>query len=245
MHHDHGAQHHDPTGHRRFLGFASVSKLRERAAQVMTTGLYNIPDWDTRKRTAPATQQTEKFPVRDIGVCDGIADFDEERRQIDLRLGIPTPGDFPVLTVSQLIEAEKRVMELIHTLELAVGRCYDELESAKKASLNPFEQRGKYLNAHEWSSQMTQKVGERLRTRDSDTKRTWHLEKTSSAASPIRKQFMTASPRRERALQVARAPSFFQPSALVEKASTLHQLQEEQQRAVDEGFSKSSVTQED
>ena len=235
---DYGSQHSDPTNLRRVHGFASVDKLLARVASVMTSGVYTPPEWDTRKKTVGSGQQTDSVAVRDIGVCDGIADFEEERRHIDLRIKIPTPGTFPVLTVSQLLDAEKRIMELITVLELEIGRCHDE-EQAKKASMNPFSANGQYVSPEEWTQRMTERVADRLRARGQDeSEALFYSHKLRLAASPQRRKLVTASPRREASLALARTPPLWNAGPTISSQQELHA---EQQRAVDEAISKAQA----
>ena len=171
-------------------------------------------------------------------MCDGIADFEEERRHLDLRINIPTPGTFPVLTVSQLLDAEKRIMELITKLELEIGHCHDE-ELAKKAAMNPFSTNGQYVTSDEWTHRMTERVTDRLRARGQDEgEAQFYSHKLLLAASPQRRKLVTASPRREAGLQIARSAPLWEAGPAL---SAQHDLHAEQQRAVDDALAKAQA----
>jgi hypothetical protein len=203
----------------------------------MTGGVYTIPEWDTRRTTSGAAQQTDKIQVRDVGVCDGIADFEEERRHLDLRTNLPTPGSFPVLTVSQLLEAEKRILELITRLELEIGRCHDEEEAVKIASNQHTTTNGAYVSTVEWTQRMKARVTDRLRARGhDDSEVAFYADKLLLAASPLRRHFVTAPPRREASLAIARAPPLVDQSLVT--ATSQQELHAEQQRAVDDALAK-------
>jgi hypothetical protein len=228
----------DPTDVRRAFGFASAANLRARVATIMTTGRYVVPEWDTRKKSAVAAQQTDRLYVRDVGVCDGIADFEEEQRHLDLKIGMPTPGTFPVLTVSQLLDAEKRVLELITRLELEIGRCHDE-ERTKKISMNTLSTNGMYVSTAEWTHHMRERVTDRLRARGQDEAEVaFYSHKLLQASSPQRRQLVTASPRREASLAIARAPPLLETSLTVSSKQDLHM---EQQRAVEDALIKAQA----
>ncbi len=232
--HTPSSRHTDPGHIRRAYAFAPQASLRARVASVMTSGLYTVPDWDTRKKTTGAVQQTDRIALRDIGVCDGIVDNDEEQRHIDLKINIPTPGMFPVLTVAQLLDAQKRIMDLITRLELEIGRCHDE-EVAKKAAINPLTTNGSYVSTSEWTQHMRERVTDRLRARgQDDAEVAFYAHKLMLASSPQRRQLVTASPRREAALAIARAPPLMQIGVM----NSQQELHAEQQRAVEDALAK-------
>ena len=111
--------------------------------------------------------QTEMLHQREVAVGDGDTDAGPPERNIPLQLQLPTPQDFPILTVAQLLEAEQRTLALIQRLEQAILQAaqeeHDQQRLARIAAGLDDDQTKKLMRTDEWLERMGHKIDERLR----------------------------------------------------------------------------------
>jgi hypothetical protein len=206
---------------RRALGYATLGAWRERVAATMAGGLYIAPG--TRGSTTTTTEaictQTEELPTRDVGV--GVTDnLIEGERKHELELGLCAPHDLPLMSVSQLLEAERRLSDLLNRLESEIVRAEaqqerqraQEVEGAAEADAKAFGTYGRFLTTDEWTKRFATSIDRRLRRRYGDIEGVtpamfWHRTKAESVASPPRRHMATMSPERERVAKFAAMPS--------------------------------------
>lgn len=122
----------DPTDLRKALGFRTSDTLRDRVAETMTSGVYSAPNISPAVTKESFGMQTDVKWV-DKGVSEHDSYVTPPMRLEKLKLGLPMPSDFPLLTVSQLLDAEKRLSLLLAKLEDHVLRAEEDERREKEA----------------------------------------------------------------------------------------------------------------
>ena len=140
----------------------------------MTGGLYLFPMHLLQPHNATdGATQTQSIQTRTAGVCDGDIDAMPSERSIDLRVNLPHPGEFPILAASQLLEAERRLVDLLARLEVEMERVTHEEEQKKIARgetvLKYFKGSDLLLPTSSWDESMLAKVTQRLKNNEVHT----------------------------------------------------------------------------
>jgi hypothetical protein len=210
---------------RHALGYASIAALRERVADTMLTGVYRAPN--AKGSTATTTEtlytQTEDLPTRDIGV--GVNDnLIEGERIHELKLGLCAPHDLPLMAVAQLLEAERRLSDLLNRLEAEIVRAEAQEERKRLRDSQDEDEAnqahgtyGRFESTDQWTKRFATSIDKRLRRRHGDIEGVtpavfWHRSKADRVASPPRKRMDHKSPERQRVAMFA-SISFPQPFA--------------------------------
>ena len=186
------------------LGMLTPAELKQRALETLVGGVY--PTRKIRNDNVKCESlgvQTEQPTVHSVAAGDGesAAVFATSRTH-ELSLALPTPQEFPCLTVSQLLEAQRRVEELLTRLETEILRAVEE--DSRRAQANPESTPAprslgdahdgaptSLLSTSEWDLKMSQKVEKRLRCRYRDftgekPPTYWQRSKLDANASPLR-----------------------------------------------------------
>lgn len=222
---DEETQRHDPTDARRSAGFATASELRARVAEVMASQKYSIPKRNEQVPCESFSTQTDTLAVRTIGVGDGDTDALPHRREYELDLHLPRPSDFPLLTAAQLLEARKRLSELLLRLEQEILRCGEENEVIRQQALElaGVPVKSSFLTTQEWNEKMSTTVTQRMRHRHSDARGEtppiyWLNQKQETTVAPLsppRSQRLNKDKPLSRGMQIATSPSIFMKSPTV------------------------------
>jgi hypothetical protein len=198
---------------RHTLGYATIQALRERVAATMINESYRAPN---ARGTVPSTTetmavQTEELPTREMGV--GVTDtLIEGERTHELELGLCPAHDMPLMAVSQLLEAERRLSDLLNRLEAEVGRA--EAQERRRVAREQEEEEeqthgtfGRFESTAQWTDRFAKAVDRRLRRRHGDAEGVtpalfWHRAKAEAVASPPRKRMDNFTPERRRVAQL-------------------------------------------
>ena len=163
--------------------FPTALEYRDRIAASFLKGRYILPsgldrgnthEHNNKENIASLTSkqnadcQTEVTTTRDVGLGDGDIDALPPERTIDIPTGLPDVAEFPILSLPQQLEAEKRLQGLLARVEEEINRVAEEArrEAAKNSAKNPTQatkSNDTFLSNEEWSSRMMSAVTNRLR----------------------------------------------------------------------------------
>ena len=185
---------------RKRYSFASREELTLRIATTMTTGRYELPSFLTNGGSAAmgpsastksttddgndgggksnafmgrvgAATQTHNPITRDVGLGDGDIDTMAPERSIDVPVSMPEVSEFPILSLPQQLEAERRIVSLLARIEEEMGRCADEARRAaqqQQQGAGGDDKRGAneaapFYDTAEWEGRMLAAVTTRMR----------------------------------------------------------------------------------
>jgi len=108
--------------------------------------------------------QTESRTVREVGVSDRWDDPSANVRGHELQLGFPKAEDFPVLTTSQLADAERRIKAILLKIEREIRRCEDE-DAALANGADDGSRKDVLRVTDEWNREFRKAIDRRLLAR--------------------------------------------------------------------------------
>mgnify|MGYP001562904196 CR=1 FL=1 len=151
---------------REIVGFPALPAWKSRALATLLGERYMSND--SHRIAAPKESfgvQTEEVPIRDIGVGVTDDDFVAERRHV-LQLNLCLPKDMPQMSVTQLLQAQRRLEDLLDRLTTEINRAKEQEDAANAKRLE--EERAastQFVPTDTWQQRMTEKIKERLERR--------------------------------------------------------------------------------
>ena len=114
--------------------------------------------------------QTEDVATRDVGLGDGDVDALPPERTLDIPTDLPDVAEFPILSLPQQLEAERRLQGLLARVEEEIKRVAEEArrEAQKNNAKDPHGGQslggsGGFMSTDEWNVRMASAVTNRLR----------------------------------------------------------------------------------
>jgi hypothetical protein len=191
------------------LHYPTLAESKARALNTFATNryaAYHRPLHLTAVTDTMATQ-TDDVPTRETAA--GPTTGEVQARRHELRLGLCSPHDLPVMAVTQLLEAERRVADLLNCIEEEIARA--EAEDRRQRSADDAIEDAQAAEAARcarstsaWNERMSQTIDRRLRRRHNDPTGVtpsvfWHRAKLGYVSSPMRQRQDQGSPTRDRA----------------------------------------------